>query len=84
MNPNEVSGYSAPSPRFLMSNLTSAPFGIPCGNANWNNCKSILDRDLNAAINIKKYSLKSVLPGIGRENQKELPTLVGVMTSEVK
>ena len=49
-----------------------------------NNCKSILDRDLNAAINIKKYSLKSVLPGIGRENQKELPTLVGVMTSEVK
>jgi transposase len=43
-----------------------------------------LDRDLNAAINIKKYSLKSVLPGIGRENQKELPTLVGVMTSEVK
>lgn len=46
-------------------------------------CGVTLDRDLNAAINIKNFSLKNHL-SVGRrlKNQKELPTLVGVMTSE--
>jgi putative transposase len=46
-------------------------------------CNSIHDRDINAAINIKNFALKNYLPGVGRKNQNELPTLVGVLTSEV-
>lgn len=47
-------------------------------------CNSIHDRDLNAAINIKNFGLKNHLSVERRlENQNELPTLVGVLTSEV-
>lgn len=46
-------------------------------------CKSVLDRDLNAAINIKNFALKNHLSTEHRlKNQNELPTLVGVLTSE--
>ncbi len=40
-------------------------------------------RDVNASINIKNFALKNHL-SVGRrlKNQNELPTLVGVLTSE--
>lgn len=63
-----------------------------CGNINkeltlqireWTcKCGSVLDRDVNAAINIKNFALRNYLSGTDRKNQNELPTLVGVLTSE--
>ncbi len=46
------------------------------------NCNTTHERDINAAINIKSFALKNILSGTDRKNQNELPTLVGVMTSE--
>lgn len=46
-------------------------------------CGTLLDRDLNAAINIKNFALKKYLSTEHRhKNRNELPTMVGVMTSE--
>jgi putative transposase len=45
-------------------------------------CGTLLDRDVNAAINIKNFALKPILSGTDRKNRNELPTLVGVLTSE--
>jgi putative transposase len=45
-------------------------------------CNVIHDRDINAAINIKNFSLRNILSGTDRKNHDELPTLVGVMTHE--
>jgi len=45
-------------------------------------CNTVLDRDVNASINIKNFALKNTLSGTDRENRNELPTLVGVLTSE--
>jgi putative transposase len=46
-------------------------------------CGSILNRDVNAAINIKNFALKNHLSvERRRKNRKELPTLVGALTSE--
>ncbi|MAX51424.1 MAG: transposase [Methylophaga sp.] len=45
-------------------------------------CSTILDRDLNAACNIKNFALRNYVSGTDTENQNELPTLVGVLTSE--
>jgi putative transposase len=46
-------------------------------------CNSVLDRDVNAAINIKSFALKNNLSGEHTlKNRNELPTLVGVMTYE--
>lgn len=45
-------------------------------------CSLVLDRDINAAINIKNFALRNYLSGTDRKNRNELPTLVGVMTSE--
>jgi putative transposase len=46
-------------------------------------CNSVLDRDKNAAINIKYFALKNNLSEEHRlKNHDELPTLVGVMTHE--
>lgn len=48
-----------------------------------NSCSTVLDRDVNAACNIKSFALKNYLSGGHRlKNRNELPTLVGVMTSE--
>lgn len=47
-------------------------------------CNSEHDRDVNAAINIKNFSLKNILSGTDRKNHDELPTLVGVMTHEAQ
>jgi putative transposase len=46
-------------------------------------CNSVLDRDINAAINIKSFALKNHLSGEHTlKNQGKLPTLVGVLTLE--
>jgi putative transposase len=45
-------------------------------------CSTVLDRDLNAACNIKSFALKKILSGTDSKNQDELPTLVGVLTPE--
>ena len=47
------------------------------------NCNTLLDRDVNASINIKNFALKNHL-SVGRrlKNRNELSTLVKVMTSE--
>jgi putative transposase len=46
-------------------------------------CKSILERDVNAAINIKFFALKNNLSGEHTlKNQGKLPTLVGALTLE--
>lgn len=64
-----------------------------CGNINkeltlkdceWTcgSCSTVLDRDVNAAINIKNFALKNILSGTDRKNQGKLPTLVGALTLE--
>lgn len=46
-------------------------------------CGEVLNRDLNAAINIKNFALKNHLSVERRlKNRNELPTLVGVLTYE--
>ena len=46
-------------------------------------CGVVLDRDLNAAVNIKSFALKNHLSeGLRLINQEELPTLVGALTPE--
>lgn len=46
-------------------------------------CGSVLNRDVNAAINIKNFALKNHLSvGYRLKNRNELPTLVGVLTYE--
>jgi len=46
-------------------------------------CGTTHDRDILAACNIKSFALKNYLSGEHRlKNRNELPTLVGVMTSE--
>lgn len=48
-------------------------------------CGEVLDRDKNAAINIKNFALKNHLSVERRlKNRNELPTLVGVLTSEAQ
>jgi putative transposase len=48
-----------------------------------NKCNTTHDRDINAAINIKNFALKNYLCAERiQENRNELPTLVGVLTSE--
>jgi putative transposase len=51
---------------------------------NWRclKCDSCHDRDINAAINIKKYSLKDC-GGVRRGKPVELPTLVGALKQEL-
>jgi putative transposase len=65
-----------------------------CGNINkeltlqdreWtcSGCETVLDRDVNAAINIKNFALKNYLSVERRlKNRNELPQLRGVLTSE--
>jgi putative transposase len=46
------------------------------------NCNTLHDRDINAAINIKNYSLKNC-GGVRRKKPVELPTLAGALKQEV-
>lgn len=46
-------------------------------------CGQTYDRDIQAAKNIKKFALRNHVSGTDTQTQNELPTLVGVMTSEV-
>jgi len=49
------------------------------------NCNTLLNRDENAAINIKSFALKNYLSGGHRlKNRNELPRLRGVMTYEAQ
>ncbi len=45
-------------------------------------CSVTLDRDINAACNIKNFALKNILSGTDRKNRGELPSLEGVLTHE--
>ena len=48
-------------------------------------CSSVLDRDVNASINIKRFALKNNLSGEHTlKNQGKLPTLVGALTPEAQ
>ena len=45
-------------------------------------CGEVVSRDVNAAINIKSFGLKNYVSGTETKTRNELPTLVGVLTSE--
>ena len=78
-------GVFAPSSK-TCSNCGYINNELQLSNREWT-CKSCSikhDRDINAAINIKSFALKNYVSGIDTKNQRELPTLVGVMTFEAK
>lgn len=74
--------------RFEASSKTCSSCGsinkqLILSDRNWTcQCGVNHDRDINAAINIKNFALRNYLSGVDRKNQNELPTLVGVLTSE--
>lgn len=79
-------GRFAPSSK-TCSNCGSINKELQLKDREWtcSNCSSVLDRDVNAACNIKSFALKNYLSGEHRlKNQDELPTLVGVMTPEAQ
>lgn len=45
-------------------------------------CGTLLNRDVNAAINVKSFALKNYVLGTKTKTRNELPNLLGVMTSE--
>ena len=47
-------------------------------------CNTEHDRDVNAAMNIKNFALRNYVSGTDTKTRNELPTLVGVLTSEAQ
>ncbi len=77
-------GRFAPSSK-TCSNCGSINKELQLKDREWtcSNCSSVLDRDVNAAINIKSFALKNHLSGEHRlKNQDELPALARVLTPE--
>ena len=61
--------------------------GLTLNDREWTcvGCSAVLDRDINAAVNIKSFALKKQFCGEHTvKNQDELPTLVGVLTPEAR
>ncbi len=67
----------------ICSNCGATNHTLTLADREWTcaNCLTIHDRDVNAAINIKNYSLKNC-GGLHREKPAKLPTLVGVLKQE--
>ena len=77
-------GQFSPSSK-TCSNCGAINKELPLKDREWtcSNCSTVLDRDVNAAVNIKYFALKNHLSGEHTlKNQDELPTLVGVLTPE--
>lgn len=49
-----------------------------------NGCSTVLNRDVNAAINIKSFALKNYVSGAETKTRNELLTMVKVLTSEAQ
>ena len=76
-------GQFAPSSK-TCSNCGSINKELTLKDREWtcSNCNSLLDRDRNAAINIKNFALRNYVSGTDTKNRNELPRLRGVLTSE--
>ena len=78
-------GQFAPSSK-TCSNCGSINKELTLKDREWtcSNCNSLLDRDRNAAINIKNFALRNYVSGTDTKNRNELSTMVEVMTSEAQ
>lgn len=67
----------------ICNNCGAVNHALTLADREWNceNCGITHDRDVNAAINIKNYSLKNC-GGVHRKKPLELPTLVGALKEE--
>ena len=78
-------GRFAPSSK-TCSNCGSINKELQLKDREWtcSSCSSVLNRDVNAAINIKSFALKNIFSGTESKNQDELPRLRRVLTPEAQ
>lgn len=79
-------GWFEPSSK-TCSNCGSINKELALQNREWicKNCEALLNRDVNAAINIKNFALRNHLSVERRlKNHRQLPTLVGALTDEAR